>query len=410
MNKFYISFVFIFLFLCAPTVTYSQTAGDDTVVIEDSVQEPSSFSSSRTPEIEQELTQQAPSSFSLPQIPDTVDFFTPPDISSGIGNFVDLLEGIQNQPKNPLRDSQTGDRGVYMRTVPNVPGPREDFYVQIISGFENVLNLDQIRWFVDDKQVFPRESIALINLVSKNVGEPTKIRAEIFDDVLGFVSLESIVLPMLVDILSEGIGITPNWYLGGNLPAYHSSAKLTAIVDYIDLSGKRYRNEDFIFEWRENHFSIDPPRRGANTFITLPLVNPGKARKVELWVSPANNTLTFKTSVFVEGFTPNVYIYENDPVYGIINERVIADSVEINKNQKITITAIPYFFDKGENQGHAFDWLLDGRKTDIKSNSIILESPENTSVYKNTNLLLKAKNPNPSNVLQYDEYEISVNF
>ncbi len=389
MNKFWLYSFFMFLFLYTPAVVYSQTTDNNT---------------------DQGVVQQNPFTFQIPQIPDTVDLFTPPDISSGIGDFVDLLEGIQNQPKNPLRDSRTGDRGVYMRTVPNVPGPKENFYVQIISGFENVLNLDQIRWFVDDKQVFPRDSISLINLVARNVGEPTKIRAEIFDDVLGFVSLESIVLPMLVDILSEGTGITPNWYLGGNLPSHHSSAKLTAIVDYIDLSGKRYRNEDFVFEWRENHFSVDSPRRGANTFTTLPLVDPGTVRKVELWVSPLNNSLTFKTSVFVESFTPGVYVYENDPVYGIINERVVANSVRIKKNQKITITAIPYFFNKGENRGHTFDWLLDGRETDIKSNSIILESPEDTSVYKKTNLLLKAKNPNPSNVLQYDEYEISVNF
>ena len=147
--------------------------------------------------------------------------------------------------------------------------------------------------------------------------------------------------------------MSSNWYLGKNIPSYHSPAKLTAIVDYIDISGRRYRNEDFIFEWKEGFYALDAPRRGANTFVTLPILNPNKPKRVDLRVSPINNSATAKVAVFVNPVIPNVYVYENDPVYGIINERVVGSNVFINENQSITVTAIPYFFNKGEDlQGH----------------------------------------------------------
>ena len=97
---------------------------------------------------------------------------------------------------------------------------------------------------------------------------------------------------------------------------------------------------------------------------------------------------------------PNVYVYENDPVYGIINERVVGSNVFINENQSITVTAIPYFFNKGEGQGHMFDWFLDDNETGIKSNSIVLDSPKtkrllyittNSSAFLHSPIDLKAQ-------------------
>ena len=258
--------------------------------------------------------------------------------------------------------------------------------------------------------MIPSENINQLNLIAKNVGEPTVVRIEIFDDEAGFITLEKIILPMLIDILSEGMGVVPSWYLGKNIPSYHSSAKLTAIVDYVDISGRRHRNEDFIFEWKEGFYAIDPPRRGANTFITLPILDPNNPRRIDLKISPVNNSATAKAVAFVEPVIPNVYVYENDPIYGIINERVVGSDVFINENQSITITAIPYFFDRVEGQGHTFDWILDDNETGLKSNSIVLDSPEKTKGIKKTNLLLKARGSSFADVLQYDEYEISVNF
>ena len=348
--------------------------------------------------------------FSFPEIPDTVDLFQQPDIETGLGDFIELFDNLQNPTTNPLQDATSGDRGIYLRTVPTIPAPGEGFYIQVTSGFLNILDIDQIRWFVDNQRVIPTENINKLNLIAKNVGEPTRVRIEIFDDEVGFITLERIILPMLVDILSEGVGVVPNWYLGKNIPAYHSPAKLTAIVDYIDISGRRYRNEDFIFEWKEGFYALDAPRRGANTFVTLPILNPNKPKRIDLRVSPINNSATAKVAVFVNPVIPNVYIYENDPVYGIINERVVGSNVFINENQSITVTAIPYFFNKGEGQGHMFDWFLDDNETGIKSNSIVLDSPKDTKDIKKTNLLLKTRGSSFADVLQYDEYEISVNF
>ena len=57
-----------------------------------------------------------------------------------------------------------------------------------------------------------------------------------------------------------------------------------------------------------------------------------------------------------------------------------------------------------------FDWFLDDNETGIKSNSIVLDSPKDTKDIKKTNLLLKTRGSSFADVLQYDEYEISVNF
>ena len=125
----------------------------------------------------------------------------------------------------------------------------------------------------------------------------------------------------------------------------------TGLGDFIEL-----------FEWKEGFYALDAPRRGANTFVTLPILNPNKPKRVDLRVSPINNSATAKVAVFVNPVIPNVYVYENDPVYGIINERVVGSNVFINENQSITVTAIPYFFNKGEGQGHMFDWFLENQE------------------------------------------------
>ena len=331
--------------------------------------------------------------------------------ADAIGDFVNLINNLKKPALDPLDSSETGDEGLYMRSYPGIPEPKSPVTITIESGYINILDIDEIVWTVDGKRVAPKERINKIEVLSKEVGNPVIVRALIRDNEFGYITLEKVVLPMLVDILWEGIGIVPSWYKGKTLPTFQSPIKLTAIIDYKDLRGKIYTNKDFIFTWKRGYFNTDPPTLGANTAVLRGVDLRSNPTRIRLSVSPKDSNIELEKEVWVNSVRPTLLVYENDPIYGIIRERVVGKRSAINSADKTIISAIPYFFEGDSSEDIEFSWNIDGFPLDIKGNTVELTNPNSDLSSKQTALIdLKVINTNPIKFLQFDEYAISFNF
>ena len=335
----------------------------------------------------------------------------PPSASAGIGEFLNLINNLRNSNTDPETATETGERGLYMQTYPNIPEPNEVVRVSVKTGYINILDIDEIIWLVDGVRVVPKKRINEIEIMSKGVGEPVFVKVLIRDGEFGYITLEKTILPMLVDILWEGTGIVPSWYKGKPLPALQSPIKLTAIIDYVDINGRVYTTKDFVFAWRRGYFNAEPPTLGANTAILKGVDLRSNPAKIRLSVRPRDSNLELEKVVVVNEVRPTVFIYENNPIYGIIRERVVGKNSVIESSKNIVISAIPYFFEKDTAENIKFTWKINNLSLDIEGDTVELTNPNSESSSKQSAVVnLRVINTDATKFLQFDEYAISFRF
>jgi len=288
---------------------------------------------------------------------------------------------------------------VSVEFTPDTPGPNATVSASIISYSFDV-NRANITWVLNGKTKLQGTGQKNFSFVTGNLGTRTDISVSITAE--GGIQLKKNFSFQAadVDILWEALNYTPLAYKGKALAVSGSMIKITAIPYFPESSSR------LIYEWQIDYKNFpDVSGTGKNSFVfkSADIYN---ANKIGLTVSNYDRSVVAKKSIDIEIGAPKIVLYEESPLEGTKYNRALAGDVQLEQDE-ITVRVEPYFFSIRDLGKLSYEWLMNGEKvfSEEFSNAFSFRKGESSG-----RSLVNVKASNPSNILQYADSSLEINY
>lgn len=185
--------------------------------------------------------------------------------------------------------------------------------------------------------------------------------------------LSTSALAQSVDLLWQADTYTSPFYKGRALWSNQSRITLTAVPHGLGSSA------NLIYKWTRNGTVLgNISGRGQNTIaFTDSVLSRPQTFKVDI-LSNDEIVLTSMSSTFIPT-SPNLVIYENNPLYGFMFHREMSGTRQLEERE-ITFTAFPFFFSASNRMDDAlgYEWRTNTGGVETK-NSVTYRTPEDAA-------------------------------
>ena len=263
------------------------------------------------------------------------------------------------QVSGDASSSNTGS--LLAETNPQYPGPNSDVTVSLIS-YQIDLNRADITWTINDKLFKSGRGEKVMVIKTGNFGETVRIFVTAETGAGEILEKELSITPLGIDLLWEAETYTPPFYKGKAVYTNQAEIKVIALPIFFDTDGNKIAPSDLIYKWTiDRQVSRDFSGYGKN-IIKIPPKTIAPQTTIEVQVTDFEGTLSMKKGVILDPVQPKVLVYENNPLYGILNQRAIKGNLSL-LSAEITLSAIPYFFStKNRDDGTIrYRWSLNGK-------------------------------------------------
>ena len=150
------------------------------------------------------------------------------------------------------------------------------------------------------------------------------------------------------------------------------------------------------------------PLYGCRRCTCFVLSFSGKSFSFQFKFRSSKTVLWFiaKKFVTVEPVSPEVLIYENNPLQGILYNRDVGSQYKLS-NQEITFRAAPYYFSTKDIFSFTFDWLINGAKVSAPEKDEMTLRVEDDSA-GSSRISIQVKNP--KKIFQNSKKEFLINY
>lgn len=258
---------------------------------------------------------------------------------------------------------------ISVTVTPQVPQPRERVTISVASYSSNFKSA-VVTWRKDGSIVSSGIGKTSYSFLAPDSGDRTTISLTVEKEFGGTLQREFTFAPADVDILWEAQTYTPPFYKGKSLFTRQSSVIFVALPNFVDsTTGNTIPASELVYTWKLNGNVIqDQSGYGQSSFrvagdvLSRPLT-------VIVTVTAIGSDLSAKQSLTVTPFDPEVLLYENNPLYGIMFEKALVGNFMINRDE-MEISAIPYHFsaDSRETNELKYSWLLNGKTINTYDN------------------------------------------
>ncbi|OHA26168.1 MAG: hypothetical protein A3C06_03525 [Candidatus Taylorbacteria bacterium RIFCSPHIGHO2_02_FULL_46_13] len=270
--------------------------------------------------------------------------------------FVGITASAQRQNFGPPPQSPVP---LFLVLTPENPKPDSNVTVEVLTA-DTDLRKATIGWLEDDQ------------LSESGVGKTThalhvgKAGSAVTVGVVvqtpdGSVYEESITIrPATLDLIWEALSTVPPFYKGKALYTQLDPIKITAMPEFVDSEGQRISARDINFTWSMGSQVLgDFSGFGRNTLnVNGPVLRPPLT--ISATAISRSGLESAEGVVEIEPVDPLALVYENNPLYGILFNRVIATSFALVGNEA-TIEAFPYFFGETSRTKLTYEWSINGK-------------------------------------------------
>lgn len=278
---------------------------------------------------------------------------------------------VSDLPVNPDSGLPTGiEEQVSVTVLPSVPAPRETVTLTVES-FSTNLDKADFTWTVNGEVIESGIGKRIFKFIAPDSGETAVVKFTAKKEGGGVLSREFPFTPSGVDILWEAQTYTPPFYKGKSLFTRQSSMVFVAIPNLVNpATGQKIPDNELVYKWEKSGSVIqDQSGYGRNTVrLTSDIIS--RPFEMTVTVSAVNvEGLKARQRLTVVPFEPELLLYENNPVYGIIFEKALLGDFEINRDE-IEISAVPYHFSTSERDDVdlQYKWLLNNKQVQTYSN------------------------------------------
>ncbi len=176
------------------------------------------------------------------------------------------------------------------------------------------------------------------------------------------------IAPAKVDLYYEADTYTPPFYKGKRIYTHQSDVTVFAFP-YINEGGRFLNKNELSYIWEvDNRVVQDKSGYGKSSFTH----NSGllsQQAKISVTVSSVGNPSVAEADIFITPKEPNVLLYENHPLYGLIIKNIV-DSAYALTTADVFITAIPLFFSTNSREDTilGYSWSLNGESLGVFDN------------------------------------------
>lgn len=324
--------------------------------------------------------------------------------------------GAQSQSINfsDLFDPNTGlpvgvDEQISIEQIPKIPKPGEIVFVRITSYLTD-LNKAKITWTQDGTVLTSANGATTNQFQAPSSGQTSRVVITIEKESGGVITKTITLSPADVDLIYEAQTYAHPFFKGKRLFTSESVLNFIALPNFVTPSGNKIPEENLVYTWSINGTVQKAiSGYGQNTFITQGgLIERPITVKVD--VSAPNSTLTASQSVTLRSTVPEVLIYENNPLLGVVYENAILGNFLLKRFQ-VDFEAIPYFFDvvTKNDPSIEYTWFINRTRITSKApqeNYLLLQNTENTD----GSAIISATVSHTQNILQNAQNSIDLTF
>ncbi len=212
-----------------------------------------------------------------------------------------------------------------------------------------------------------------------------------------------------IDLITETDGYVPPSFKGKISPVYQNAVKIVAIPHLANSKGIEYDPKTLIYEWIKNERVISDQSGYGKQSITIVGDIVPRPYDIEVIVKSRDGEAQAKNSILISTQSPFINFYEDDPLYGVLFNKSILDTIRIGSQKETSLLAIPFGFNTlNKFEDLTWSWVINSNKRpELTSHrSIILRAPANTSGSTEIRLDLR----NTENILQGADNQVTAEF
>ncbi|MSR73425.1 hypothetical protein EXS61_02405 [Candidatus Parcubacteria bacterium] len=256
---------------------------------------------------------------------------------------------------------------------PENPGPNELVGISIEDYSKDLDSLD-ITWFLNGVVQKKGGGLKNFEFITKGLGSVSKIKIS-----TGSSSKEITIRPTKLGLMWQTNNYTPPFYKGRALYTYQSRAQVIAIPSFVTSSGATLDPKTLVYKWSVNGSALGKNSGyGKNVLPTGGWVL-AKPVNISVVVTSTDGNFKAENSISLGGSVPQVLVYENHPLYGVLYNTAIPSAFTLN-SKEISFFVAPYFFNtnKRDNALLAYKWKMNGRTIPNQTNpySLVLRIPD----------------------------------
>jgi hypothetical protein len=262
-------------------------------------------------------------------------------------------------------NAQVGDlppdsSGLQMTMTPENPEPFQLVKINVQS-YSYDLDRSKITWYVDGVVKKSEMGLKDFNTQAGKNGQKTIVKIQVETPEDGLKEIEAFFIPSIVDLVYESLSYTPPFYKGRAMNPNQGVVLVTAIPELIKSTGEKIPAQNIIYSWKKDgSVEQDASGIGKNVFIYSGTV-PIRDVVIEVVASSLDGEIYASKRISITNVSPKIIFYENSPVYGIMMNKAIKNSVNMLIDE-FSVLAVPYFFSVGyaATPDLKYDWTLNG--------------------------------------------------
>jgi hypothetical protein len=315
---------------------------------------------------------------------------------------------------NSLIDNNTGlplgvEEQVTIQQIPSIPKPGETVSVQI-TAYSTDLNKAKITWTLDGKVITSQTGATTFKFLAPQSGKVSTLVITIEKEGGGTLTKTIVVSPADVDLIYEAQTYAPPFYKGKKRFTSEAVIKFIAVPNFVTSKGNKVPVSDLVYTWKVNgSVQQSVSGYGKNVFSAKGTLIE-RPTQVTVEVSAINSTLKASQTINYRSSAPEVVLYENNPILGVVYEKAIQGSFNLDRPQ-VDFEAVPYFFSGNykDSSSISYAWSLNGTaitSKGINENYLVLRNDKN----EEGKALINVGVQHGSNMLQNAQSMLELNF
>ncbi len=289
---------------------------------------------------------------------------------------------------------------------PANPAPFETITANIELNLTD-LKKAEVAWFIDGELAESGIGNTRFEFNAGAPGDTTRLNLELKTFEGQTFRREIVIRPAEVNIVWNAETYSPPFYSGRSLFTDRSEITVSAIPLFLDSQGGMADPKNLVYSWyRENLLLRDLSGVGRDR-ITIgagPITRPIGIKVV---VATQNNSMRAEKTATIINTDPQVLIYEDSPLYGLLFNRAL-QNFEL-KDREIVLSAIPYSFSTffRESRDLEYVWRQSGQtiRTTGNQSLITLRNEEQATGQAEISVSVRHKN----RLLQNTGTDVSIN-
>lgn len=295
-----------------------------------------------------------------------------------------------------------------MSIKPENPEPMQNVQISIKS-YTYDLDRSQITWIINGVEKRTETGLKDLNISSGKNGQKTTIKVRVVTQNGEETEIEAFFIPSVVDLIYETLAYTPPFYKGRALNPNQGVVLVTAIPELIKPTGEKVSAQNVIYSWKKNgKVQQSDSGIGKNVFVFNGDV-PIRDTAIEVTASSLDGDITASKEINIKNYSPKIVFYENNPIYGIMLNKAINNTVRMLSDE-FSLVAIPYHFSIGYANSPDIDytWNMNGKTVGNQTfkNTFTARIEGDTAGTASIGLKIS----NNTRIFQFTEDKFNINF